>query len=351
MPKQPSRPSAARRTGWAAVLVALLLPLSAWSVEDYNNPQIEPLYFAESILPDRLASQYAPIPPNQTWARVRHMGDVGTPQLEQQIANRVFSDRSNKTGLSVPVLPVLGRGFYQRGFEDDPARGTNVYQVVGRSFGWHVNTYQFSHELPIECPPGFEVCGGGPNIAYSRAFDPPLDPWRTPSSEFTLQVYLKLPQVHYDPETPTAGQVSFLYYLVHPETGYLIAGLINLFDTRPFEQVGFERVGSDGITAFVTSDLRDAQPDGTPYRYMNRSPFSSPGANRWRWEEEKFFRAHVSVEQLQAIIDDAGAPGTPDEYRVLEASILIEVFPRITGNLSLGGSLRNFELYRFHDGE
>ena len=331
--------------------LALLLPLTAWSVEDYDNPQIEPLYLAESIYPSRLAQQYEPIPPNETWARVRHMGDVGTSQLEQQIANRVDSDRSNKTGLSVPALPFLGRGFFQRGFEDDPARGTNVYQVAGTSFGWHINTYQFSHALPIECPPGFEVCGGGPNIAYSRSFDPLLDPWRTPSSEFTMQVYVKLPQVHYDPESPPAAQVSFLYYLVHPPTGYLIAGLINLFDTRPFEQVGFERVGSDGITAFVSSDLRDAQPDGTPYRYMTRSPFSAQGANRWRWEEEKFFRAHISVEQLQAIIDDAGAPGLPSEYRVLEASILIEAFPRLTNDVSLGGSLKDFELYRFHDGD
>ena len=334
-----------------AACLAGLAPLSAWSVEDYDNPQIEPLYLAEAIQPNRLAQQYEPIPVNETWARIRHMGDVGTAQLEQQIANRVYSDRSAKTGLTVPALPFFGRGYYQRGFEDDPARGTNVYQVLGTAFGWHINTFQFGHEQPIECPPGFEVCGGGPNIAYSRAFDPPLDPWRTPSSEFTLQVYLKLPQVHYDPEVPTAAQVSFLYYLVHPDTGYLVAGLINLFDTRPFDQVGFERVGSDGITAFVTSDLRDAQPDGTPYRYMTRSPFSARGANRWRWPEEKFFRAHVSVEQLQAISDDAGAPGAPSEYRLLEASILIEVFPRLTGDVSLGGSIRNFELYRVHDGD
>lgn len=336
---------------WLAAVPGLLFPLCAWSVEDYTNPQIEPLYLSEPIQPDRLAQQYALIPPNETWAIVRHMGDVGTPQLEQQIASRVFSDRSNKTGLEVPQVPILGRGYYQRGYEDDPARGTNVYQVVGRSFGWHINTFQFGHERPIECPPGFEGCSGGPNIAYARAFDPPLDPWRTPSSEFTMQAYLKLPQVHYDPESTTAAQVSFLYYLVHPPTGYLIAGLVNLFDTRPFEQVGWERVGSDGITAFVSSDLQDAQPDGAPYRYVTRSPFSARGVNRWRWGEEKFFRAHVSVEQLQAIIADAGAPGVHSEYRVVETSILIETFPRITGDVSLGGSLRNFELYRFHDGD
>jgi hypothetical protein len=339
------------RLGLVAAGITWLLPTAAWSVEDYDNPQIEALYYAESILPDRLAQQYEPIPPNETWARVRHMGEVGTLQLEQQITNRVYSDRSGKTGLSVPALPVLGRGFYQRGYEDDASRGTNVYQVAGTSFGWHINTFQFGHELPIECPPGFEACSGGPNIAYSRVFEPLLDPWRSPSSEFTMQVYLKLPQVHYDPDSSAAAQVSFLYYLVHPPTGYLIAGLINLFDTRPFEQMGFERLGSDGVTAFVTSDLRDAQPDGAPYRYMTRSPFSTRGANRWRWEEEKFFRAHISVEQLQAIIDDAGAPGVPSEYRVLEASILIEAFPRLTDDVSLGGSLRNFELYRFHDGE
>jgi hypothetical protein len=347
------------RDAWAStssavlLLLVLVVPDAASAVEDYSDPEIEPLYLAESIGTDRLTQQYAPIPFNATWAIVRHMGDVGTPQLEQQIANRVLSDRSEKTGLTVPIHPFFGRGLYQRGYEDDPARGTNVYQIVDRSFGWHINTYQFDYEEGIECPIAFPECSGGPNIVYTRRFDPPLDPWPTPSSEFTLQVRMKMPWVHY--ETGTSGtpaaQVSFVYYLLHPSTGHLIAAIVNLFDTRPFDQVGWERVSDDGVTPFVSSDLRDLQPDGRAYRYVNRSPFSSRSANRWRWSGEKFFRAHVGVNQLQAIIDDTNSPGHYAEYRVIEALVLIEAFPRLTGDVSFAGSLRNFELYRFHDGD
>jgi len=333
----------------SAVLI-LAFAVQAHGVEDYNNPVIEPLALAEAIWPERLTSQYTPIPDNETWVRVRHMGDVGTPQLEQQVANPVNSDRSDKTGLAIPVLPGLTLGRFQRGFEDDPGRGTNVYQVFGTSFGWQLNSFQFSSLLPIECPEAFPACSGGPNIAYSRRFSPPLNPWPTPSSELTLQTHMKLPHVHYRPgPVPAAAQISFLYYLEHQPTGFLLAGIINLFDTRPFETVGFERVASDGITAFVSSDLRARQPDGTANRYVTRSPFSARSSNRFRWEGERFFRAHVSLDNLNNILADTGAPGTPEEYRLIEASVFIEAFPRKTGDVSFAGSFRNFALYRFYD--
>lgn len=336
----------------AALVSTLAFTPAALAVEDYANPQIEPLYQAEPVYPDRIVVQYDRVPANKTWIRVRHMGDVGTPELLEQVSHPVQSDRSLKTGLVLPSPFLIPRGRFQRGFKDDPEGGTNVYQAFGRQFGWHINTFQFSHEQPIECPPAFPACSGGPNITYARRFEPGLDPWRTPSSEFTLQVYLKLPKVHYVVEDQIpAGQVSFLYYLEHQPTGYLIAGIVNLFDSRPFSATGRERVSDDGITAFVSSDLRNRQPDGSPYRYVTRSPYSQPSRNRYGWKEERFFRAHVSHENLEAILEDANAPGIPGEYRVISSSILIEVFPRITGNISMAGSLRNFELYRFHDGD
>jgi hypothetical protein len=167
-----------------------------------------------------------------------------------------------------------------------------------------------------------------------------------------LQLYLKLPAMHYNPgPVRPAAQISMLYYLQHQPTGFFLGGLINLFDTRPFDEVGFERTANDGITAFVASTLRDAQPDGTPYRYMTRSPFSAPSVDRYRWEDERFFRAHVSREQLQSMLEDTQAPGTVEEYRLIEVAVLIEAFPRLTGDSSMGGSLRSFEVYRFHDGD
>ncbi len=238
---------------------------------------------------------------------------------------------------------------FQRGFVDDPEFGSNVYQVFGRAFGWHINTFQFSHALPVECPPAFPDCSGGPNIAYGRRFSPGLDAWPTQSSAFTLQVFLKLPWVHYSfLDDPGVAQVSLVYIAQHEPTGQLIGALINLFDTRPYDDVGWECAGFDGILAFVSSDLRDSQPDGSTCRYVTRSPESSPSQNRWRWEGERFFRAHVSWENFENVIYDTQSPGIPSEYRVIESSVLIEVFPRRSPDVSVAGSLRNFELYRVH---
>lgn len=352
----------------AIVLLGAGLPVTtAHALEDYANPGIEPLALAEPIRVDRLAAQYQAVPVNETWVHVRHMGDVGTDELARQIANPVGSDRSGKTGFLPPVpalcLPGIGclgggLGQAQRGYVDDPARGTNVYQVWGTGFGWHVNTFQFGHERPIECPAGFDACGGGPNIAYGRTFDPGLDAWPTADSEFTMQVFMKLPFVHYGTvpgERTPAAQVSFLYYLEHPPTGHLVAGLVNLFDTRTFDTVGFERSASDGITAFVSSDLRDVQPDGRPNRYVVRSPYSASSRNRYAWRDAQgeasalFLRAHVPRESLRHILDDTGSPGRPGEYRVFAAFILIEAFPRVTGDVSFAGSFRDFALYRFYE--
>lgn len=352
------------------LIAALCLTNAAATVtalEDYANPGVELLAAAEPIGVDRLATQYQAVPDNETWVHVRHMGDVGTEALIRQAASPIASDRSDKTGFLPPVptlcLPAIGclggdLGQAQRGFEDDPVRGTNVYQVWRTTFGWHVNTFQFGHEEPIECPPGFEACAGGPNIAYGRTFSPGLDPWRTADSEFTMQTFMKLPFAHYEPvpgEPLPAAQVSFLYYLEHPPTGHLVAGLVNLFDTRPFDEVGFERSANDGITAFVSSDLRNTQPDGRPNRYLVRSPWSAPSRNRYAWRDENgeireyFLRAHVSRDNLRNILDDTDSPGEPAEYRVLAALILIEAAPRVTGEVSFAGSFRDFSLYRFYD--
>jgi hypothetical protein len=337
---------------WFVVLLttaALFTTGPALAVEDYTKPQIEALYLAESLLPNRLVTQYTPTPPNQTWIYIRHMGDVGTEEHEQQIAHRVYSDRSAMTGLDVGHHPLVARWFFQRGYVDIPEYGFNVYQVYGRSFGWHVNTWSFGHDWPIECPELFPECQGGPNIAYSRAFTPGLEPWRTNSSEFTMQVYIRLPWVHYDHDDPPVAQINLGYYLVHKPTGYGIAGLIGLFDTRPHRDCENEGVSTDGISTFVASQLGDAQPNGEPYRFATRSPYSWPTQFRYRWDGERFFRAHITWENLENILEEAEAPGIPSEYEVVEAFVLIEAFPRWAGNVSFAGSLRYFELYRFHD--
>ena len=338
------------RFGRILLFLLVVCTARAFAVQDYDQATYEPLYIAEPIFANRLTSQYTLVPPNETWIHVRHMGDSGTEALSQQIANRVDSDRSAKTGLELPNLPYVGRWMFQRGFIDDPEYGLNVYQVFGRAFGWHINTFQFSHALPIECPPAFPDCRGGPNIAYGRRFYPGLDAWKTRSSEFTLQVYLKLPWVHYEfPAEPGVAQVSLVYIAQHEPTGQVIGGIINLFDTRPRQEVGWECAGFDGILGFVSSDLRDTQPDGSTCRYVTRSPDSSTSQNRWRWEGERFFRAHVSWENFENVLYDTQSPGIPSEYRVIESAVLIEVFPRLSADVSIAGSLRNFELYRVHD--
>jgi hypothetical protein len=91
------------------------------------------------------------------------------------------------------------------------------------------------------------------------------------------------------------------------------------------------------------------------------SPYSNPIQNGVEWTSYKFFRAHLSRDNLVNIIEDletlAGITGIsedPQDWRLLRAGVLVEIGfsnPETMAdeNISVGGSLHHFEIYEAHD--
>jgi len=347
----------------AAALLAVLSG-HASAVDDYANAQFTPLHTSEPIGARRLLPEYAlqkpPAwlpPPNRTYVYVRGMGDPGTEELENEVANIVDWDASIFTGFR-----PKGRYWYrsQRGYANvGPPVGTSVFQVKGHHAGFLINTWQFSHTVPTTTPWGEP--DGGPHVAYERRFKPELEIFRDDSSELTLQVYFKLPWLLFGPGR-TSAQAILFYYLIDVSSGFRFAGVIEFFDSRPWGNFnGYEALRTDSHDYYVSSPLASRTADNKTLRYATMSPYSEPIQNGVEWDSDKFFRAHVSRDNLANIIEDlqstegvTGISEDPNDWRLLRAGVLVEIgFPNpetmADENISVGGSLHHFEIYEAHD--
>jgi hypothetical protein len=249
---------------------------------------------------------------------------------------------------------------FQRGYANlGGLVGSSVFQVQGRKAGFLINTYQFSHTQPTLTPWGAE--DGGPHVAYERRFDPAAEIFLDDSSELTLQVYYKQPWLLVGRGEASAQAILF-YYLIDSTSGFRFAGVIQFFDSRRWgEGNGLEALRADSHDYYVSSPLKRRTFDRQKLRYATMSPFSRRIQNRREWTNYKFFRAHLSRENLANIIDDLksregviGISEDPKDWRLLRAGVLVEIaFPNretmATDNISIGGSLRDFEIYEAHD--
>lgn len=348
----------------ASVVLVAFLPASVFAVSDYANARYTPIYTSEPIGVNRLLPEYAlqqppdwlP-PPNKTYFYVRGMGDPGTAELAGEVANTVTWDASIYTGFH-----PNGQYWYlsQKGFDNlGPPIGSNVFQVQGHHAGFLINTWQFSHTQPTTTPWGAE--DGGPHIAYERRFDPPAEIFTDSSSELTLQTYFKLPWLLFGRDAASAQAILF-YYLTDITSGFRFAGVVQFFDSRPWGNGnGREALRSDSHDYYVTSPLRTRTFDEKTPRYATMSPYSSRMQNRTRWDSDKFFRAHLSRQNLMNIITDlqskegvTGISENPDDWRLLRAGVLVEIgFPdpqtMAEDNISVGGSINHFEIYQASD--
>lgn len=348
----------------AATALLAVLPGHAFAVNDYADAQLTPLYASESIGVRRLLPEYAlqkpPAwlpPPNATYVYVRGMGDPGTTELEHEVTNTVNWDASFYTGFRP-------NGFYwyrsQRGYANfGPPFGTNVFQVQGHYAGFLINTWSFSHTEPTLTPWGAQ--DGGPHLAYERRFSPEIEVFRDDSSELTLQVYFKLPWLLLGRNSASAQAILF-YYLTDITSGFRFAGVIQFFDSRPWGIFnGREALRTDSHDYFVSSPLARRTSDDQTLRYATMSPYSDSIQNGVEWTADKFFRAHVSQDNLASIIDDlqsqpgvTGISADPNDWRLLRAGVLVEIgFPdpetMADENISVGGSLHHFEIYEAYE--
>lgn len=357
------KPSRWMRT-LAPVALLAIFPSHAPAVTDYAKAQFSPVYTSELIGVHRLLPEYTfqqpPAwlpPPNRTFFYVRGMGDPGTEELEDEVANTVRWDASFYTGFrpTGPYWYLSQKGYANVG----PPIGTNVFQVQGHHAGFLINTYQFSHTVPTTTPWGAQ--DGGPHIAYERRFGPPKEIFKDASSELTLQVYFKLPWLLFGEDAAVAQAILF-YYLIDITSGFRFAGVIEFFDSRPWGYFnGLEALRADSHDYYVSSPLSARTFDDKTPRYATMSPYSSPIQNGVRWPSDKFFRAHLSRDNLLNIIEDletlagvTGISGDPKDWRLLRAGVLVEIgLPNSESmadfNISVGGSLHHFEIYEAHD--
>lgn len=337
-------------------IVSFFLAHQAFAVQDYALALFRPISASECIYKDRLRAQYDSFPANQTHINVRHMGDPFTKEWIGQISNAPTWDAQIYTGLAVPwPHHVYQAGFYDSG----PPIGTNVYQVNCHSAGFLINSFQFSHTQPLQPPPGFNSISGGPNVTYWRRFQPRRQVWRNPSSELTLQAYVKAPWIYFNQSDPGIGQGVFFATLRDETTGRAIFVLSQFYDSRPLGVGnGNEFLGFDGVLSYSSSPLLNTAANGGALRYSTKSPYSAPMGNTAGWSSERFLRFHVSWSNLMNIASDLRSQNpmanyslSPTDYTLEEAGILFEIFVGTANdkNFSLGASIRHFEVFEAYD--
>jgi len=137
-------------------------------------------------------------------------------------------------------------------------------------------------------------------------------------------------------------------------SGVAFAHLVALFDNRPagVGGSGVESVGSDGVTAFVSSPLLAADGAGSPVRYVRAGVGSATMQMGTPWPDRRAFRAEIpyaSFRDMLLRLKSGPLPqisDRPEDYRVLLFGLLGEIFPE-TGdahNISLGASVTDLAL-------
>lgn len=299
----------------------------------------------DCVTPANLIAEAAEAPKNATFMRVQHIGDSGTAELAGQIANVVTWPVGDYTGF----YPDAAGSGVQRGYRNAaPPIASSAFQLDCGNAGFLINTYQFSHALPL--------VGEGPSISIAREPQPEAALFPSTMSTLTLEATVNLRHVEY--QTPHVGdgtaQLSLFYYARDTTTNTMIAHLVQLFDSRAIgvNGVGTESVDSDGQVSYVSSPLRATNADGTPVRYAVVGLGSDTMRTVDAWSRPILFRAQVPYENFrQLLVRLKGGPlpnisGRPEDYRIFLFGVLGEVFPG-TGsdhNVILGASVTGLRL-------
>ena len=334
--------SSTRRS--AARLAACWLGAFAAAAAQANPAaRFAPLSGVDCAGPANFVSQSEPAPLGVTYMRVQHIGDAGTEEQAQQVANAVTWDVSQVTGLAAPAGA-------QRGYRDQgPPNASSAFQLWCDRAGFYIDSWSFRHALPLT--------GEGPSISLARDYDPPL-PLFEGALAVVMEAVVRVPHVRVQ-QTPVtswgAAQVGFFQYLRDRTSGVYIAQLVQLFDNRAPGTNGAatEYLGSDGVVAFISSPLleRDAA-SGREVRFI--TPAGTERMRSEAWSDARDFRVVITRENFQAAIDELRAGPLPhisanvEDYGVTLFGILGEVFPGPgdANNVALGASVERFRLSR-----
>jgi hypothetical protein len=330
-----------RRLAPALVLAALGLVCQA-----ADNPLAR---FTTLSPPDcagaaNIVAEDAAVAPNATYIRVQHIGDPGTAGLAGEVANPVTWDVGEVSGYHARTPALSQRGYRDVGLP----QGTSAFQLECGAAGFLINSWQFSHASPL--------FGEGPSASIARNLSPA--PRAYPGPGWTLRiggdvsVPWALAQV--PPVDAGTAQVSFFYYVQDATSGVVFAHLAGLFDNRTggVGGSGVESVGSDGVTAFVSSPLLATDAAGSPVRFLRPGVGSATMQLGAGWADRRAFRAEISYASFRDMLRRLKSgplpqiSDRPEDYRVLFFGVLGEVFPE-TGdahNISLGASVTSLAL-------
>ncbi len=327
-----------------AVAALLLAALAAVAHADNPLARFPALSAPDCAGVGNLVAEDGPAPANATYVRVQHIGDPGTAELAGETANPVTWDVGAVTGLHVAATALAQRGYRDAGLPE----GASAFQLECGAAGFLINSWQFAHAAPLS--------GEGPSASIARDLSP--NPAAFPAPGWTLRIEgnVSVPWVHTEVPVVDAGtaQVSFFYYVRDVTSGVAFAHLVGLFDNRAagVDGAGVETVGSDGVTAFVTSPLAAMDATGAAVRYAQPGTASATMQLGQTWSDRRTFRAEIPYARLQSLLATLRAgplpqiSPRPEDYRVMLFGALGEIFPG-TGqdhNGSLGASVTGLAL-------
>ena len=292
--------------------------------------------------PADMVAESDPAPLERTYLRVQHIGDPGTVELAQQVANAVTWDVGAVSGLEVPAAG-------QRGFRDArPPGGASAFQLWCDGAGFFIDTATFAHRAPL--------VGEGPSVSVARDFATPRPAFRDGAS-LVIEGTVRVPWVR-NQRTPVVtegtAQVSFFCYLQDATTGIVIAQLVALFENRApgVNGSGVESILSDGHVDFMTSPLASADASGKAVRFVTYAGTGPAMQFATPWNDARTFVARITPAGFRAALEVLRAgplsqvSPDPRDYRILSFGLLGEVFPG-TGdedNVSLGASVTGLAL-------
>ena len=323
-----------------SLILAIAASATTALAAGYDDARYRVMSAPDCIDATNILAEYAPAPRNATYMRVQHMGDLGTPELAGQIAGVVTWDVGTLSGYSVP--PEL-RPRAQRGYRNfAPPNHSSAFQLWCNGAGFVIDSRRFPHTEPIIL--------AGPSVSVARELDPPAAMFGNATSALTIDGRVSVPWVSFDspPFVDGTAQVSFFYYVRDTTSGITFAHLIALFDNRSrgTNGVGREEVSADSFTPYVVSPLLDTA------EFVTASATSAQVQYVAGWPDARFFRAHVTYPQFEAMLariereTQLGLSLRPEDYRVTLFGLLGEIFPG-TGNASevgLGASVTDLML-------
>jgi hypothetical protein len=324
--------------GRTALLVLALAPCVVHAAVDNPVARFVTLAAPDCRSPANFISEADPAPTNATYMRVQHIGDPDTAEHAGQLANAVTWNVGELTGFDARALPGAQRGYRNEGF---PV-GTSAFQLACDRAGFLINTWQFSHAVAL--------FGEGPSAAIARDLDPPM-PIFGDGASLLVEADIRVPWIlnQAPPEEAGTAQVSFLLYARDSKSGTVIAQLIGLFENRPpgVGGSGVEGIGSDGLTAFISSPLAPFDALGNPVQFVTTAPESAHMQYVSPWSESRHFRALITYANFATALARLRAgplpaiSAQPSDYRLQVFAVFGEVFPRTgnANNVSIGASI------------